>query len=65
MPIHVVDTTLLELVANCMSWAQHPRRKAAPETQMRLNLQSLLPNLVIIDTVGEHDSRSCASGQER
>ena len=57
MPIHVVDTTVLELVANCMDWAQHRRRKAAAKTHMRLNLQSLLPNFVIIDTAGEHDNK--------
>lgn len=57
MPIHVVDTTVIELVANCMDWAQHRRRKAAAKTHMRLNLQSLLPNFVIIDTAGEHDNK--------
>jgi len=46
LPIHVVDTTVIELVANCMDWAQHRRRKAAAKTHMRLNLQSLLPNFV-------------------
>src|SRR5437879_10705394 len=57
MPIHAVDTTVMELVANCMDWAQHRRRKAAAKTHMRLNLQSLLPNFVIIDTAGEHDNK--------
>jgi len=57
VPIHVVDTTVMELVANCMYWAQHRRRKAAAKTHMRLNLQSLLPNFVIIDTAGEHDNK--------
>jgi len=57
MPIHVVDTTVLELVAHCLDWAQHRRRKAAAKTHMRLNLQSLLPNFVIIDTAGEHDNK--------
>ena len=57
MPIHVVDTTVLELVANCMDWAKHRRRKAAAKTHMRLNLQSLLPSFVIIDTAGEHDNK--------
>lgn len=56
MPIHVVDTTVLELVANNMDWAQHRRRKAAAKTHMRLNLQSLLPGFVIVDTAGEHDN---------
>jgi hypothetical protein len=57
VPIHVVDSTVMELVANCMDWAQHRRRKAAAKTHMRLNLQSLLPNFVIIDTAGEHDNK--------
>jgi hypothetical protein len=57
VPIHVVDTTVIELVANCMDWAKHRRRKAAAKTHMRLNLQSLLPNFVIIDTAGEHDNK--------
>jgi len=57
MPIHVVDTTVLELVAHCMDWAKHRRRKAAAKTHMRLNLQSLLPNFVIVDTAGEHDNK--------
>jgi hypothetical protein len=56
LPIHVVDTTVMELVANCMDWAQHRRRKAAAKTHLRLNLQSLLPSFVIIDTAGEHDN---------
>src|SRR6266487_5422834 len=42
MPIHVVDTTVMELVANSMDWAKHRRRKAAAKTHLRLNLQSLL-----------------------
>ena len=57
MPIHVVDTTVMELVANCMDWAKHRRRKAAAKTHMRLNLQNLLPSFVIIDTAGEHDNK--------
>ena len=57
VPIHVVDTTVMELVANCMDWAQHRRRKAAAKTHMRLNLQSLLPSFVIVDTAGEHDNK--------
>src|SRR5229473_3010807 len=57
LPIHVVDTTVMELVANCMDWAKHRRRKAAAKTHMRLNLQSLLPNFVIVDTAAEHDNK--------
>lgn len=57
VPIHIVDTTVIELVANAMDWAKHRRRKAAAKTHLRLNLQSLLPQCVIVDTAREHDSR--------
>jgi hypothetical protein len=57
MPIHVVDSTTLELVANSMDWAKHRRRKAAAKTHMRLNLQSLLPGFVIVGTAAEHDNQ--------
>jgi hypothetical protein len=56
MPIHVIDSTTMELVANCMDWARHRRRKAAAKTHLRLNLQSLLPGFVIVDTAAEHDN---------
>jgi hypothetical protein len=56
LPIHVIDSTTMELVANCLDWAQHRRRKAAAKTHLRLNLQSLLPGLVIVDTAAEHDN---------
>ena len=55
-PIHIVDTTVIELVANALDWAKHRRRKAAAKTHMRLSLQSLLPQCVIIDTAREHDN---------
>jgi hypothetical protein len=57
VPIHIVDTTVMELVASCMDWAQHRRRKAAAKTHMRLNLQSLLPEFVLVDTAAEHDNK--------
>jgi hypothetical protein len=57
MPIHVIDSTTLELVANCLDWAKHRRRKAAAKTHLRLNLQSLLPSFVIVDTAAEHDNK--------
>jgi Transposase DDE domain/Domain of unknown function (DUF4372) len=57
MPIHVIDSTTMELVANCLDWARHRRRKAAAKTHMRLNLQSLLPSFIIVDTAAEHDNK--------
>lgn len=56
-PIHVIDASTIELVANAMDWAPHRRRKAAAKTHLRLNLQSLLPGFVVVDTAGEHDNR--------
>lgn len=57
MPIHVLDSTVLELVANSLDWARHRRRKAAAKTHMRLNFQCLLPAMVVVDTAAEHDNR--------
>jgi hypothetical protein len=55
--IHVVDSTTIQLVARCMDWAKHRRRKAAAKCHVRLNLQSFLPRFAIVDTAGEHDNR--------
>jgi hypothetical protein len=54
--IHVVDSTTIQLVARCMDWAKHRRRKAAAKCHVRLNLQSLLPHFAIVDTAREHDN---------
>ena len=54
--IHVVDSTTIQLVANCLDWAKHRRRKAAAKCHLRLNLQSFLPRFAIVDTAGEHDN---------
>src|SRR5690606_42046936 len=50
--IHAMDSTTIELVANCMDWAQHRRRKAAAKCNLRMYLQRLLPQSVIIVTAG-------------
>lgn len=55
--IHAIDSTTIQLVANCMDWAKHRRRKAAAKCHLRLNLQSFLPQCAIIDTAKFHDSR--------
>jgi Transposase DDE domain/Domain of unknown function (DUF4372) len=55
--IHVVDATVIQLVANCLDWARHRRRKAAAKLHLRLNLQSFLPNFVVVDTARENDNR--------
>ncbi len=55
--IHAVDSTVMELVANCLNWAKHRRRKAAAKMHLRLGLQSFLPTFAIVDTAGEHDNK--------
>jgi len=54
--IHVVDSTTIQLVARCLDWAKHRRRKAAAKCHVRLNLQTFLPRFALVDTAGEHDS---------
>lgn len=34
--IHVVDSTTIQLIANCLDWAKHRRRKAAAKMHLRL-----------------------------
>jgi PAS domain-containing protein len=55
--IHVVDTTTIQLVANCIDWARHRRRKAAAKLHLRLDLQSFLPKFAIVDTASHGDGR--------
>jgi hypothetical protein len=55
--IHVVDATVIQLVASCLDWAKHRRRKAAAKCHMRLSLRSMLPGFVVIDAAREHDIR--------
>jgi len=55
--IHVVDATTIQLVANCMDWARHRRKKAAAKMHMRLDLQSFLPRFAVIDTARQSDSK--------
>jgi hypothetical protein len=54
--IHLIDATTIQLVANCMDWAKHRRRKAGIKCHCRLNMQSYLPSFVIIDTAAEHEN---------
>ena len=55
--IHAVDSTVIQLVANCMDWAKHRRRKAAAKMHLRLDLHSFLPSFVVVDTAAHHDNK--------
>ncbi len=54
--IHIVDSTTIALIASCMDWAKHRRRKAAAKCHMRLDLQTFLPRFAIVDTARHSDS---------
>lgn len=55
--IHLVDSTTIQLVANCLDWAKHRRRKAAAKCHLRLDLQSFLPRFAVVDTARDSDSK--------
>jgi hypothetical protein len=46
--INVVDSSTIQLMANCLDWAKHRRRKAAAKMHLRLDLQSFLPAFVVV-----------------
>jgi hypothetical protein len=54
--IYAVDSTTIQLVANCIDWARHRRRKAAAKCHMQLNLQTFLPQFAIVKEASTHDS---------
>jgi len=55
--IHLVDSTTIPLIASCLDWAKHRRRKAAAKCHLRLDLQSFLPRFAIVDTARQHDAK--------
>lgn len=54
--VHAIDSTTIALLANCMDWAKHRRRKAAAKCHLRLNLQSFLPVCAVIEEASHHDA---------
>ena len=55
--IHLVDSSTIPLIASCMDWAKHRRRKAAAKCHVRLDLQSFLPRFAIVDTARHNDAK--------
>jgi hypothetical protein len=55
--IHLVDSTAIPLIASCLDWARHRRRKAAAKCHLRLDLQSFLPRFAIVDTARHNDNK--------
>jgi hypothetical protein len=54
--IYAIDSTTIQLVANCIDWAKHRRRKVAAKCHMQLNLQTFLPKFAIVKEASTHDS---------
>lgn len=54
--INLVDSTTIQLFANCMDWAKHRRRKAAAKCHMILDAQTFLPRFAIVKSAKSHDS---------
>lgn len=53
--ISAVDSTTIQLFANCMTWAKHRRRKAAAKMHLRLDLQTFLPRFIVVKSAKGHD----------
>ncbi len=47
--VYAIDSTTIQLAANCMDWAKHRRRKAAAKMHVRLNLNTFMPSFVVLD----------------
>jgi hypothetical protein len=54
--IYAVDSTTIQLFANCLDWAKHRRRKAAAKCHMNLDLQTFLPNFAVVKSASSSDA---------
>ncbi len=55
--IHIVDSTTIQLIAKCMSWAKHREQKAAAKMHLDLDLKSFLPNFAIVNRAKDSDPK--------
>lgn len=55
--INVIDSSTMKLVANCLDWAKHRRRKAAAKLHLRLDLGSFLPKFALVKSAGSNDAK--------
>ena len=54
--IRALDATTIELVANCMDWAKHRRKKAAAKIHMSLDVLTFTPSMVIVEPGNTHEA---------
>ena len=52
---HVVDSTIIQLIAKCMNWAKHSHQKAAAKMHLDLDLNFFLPNFAIVNRAKDSD----------
>jgi hypothetical protein len=54
--INIVDSTTIQLFANCIDWAKHRRRKAAAKCHMLLDALTFLPRFAVVGSAKSHDA---------
>jgi hypothetical protein len=54
--INLVDSTTIQLFANCMDWAKHRRRKAAAKCHMLLDARTFLPRFALVKGAKSSDA---------
>jgi len=54
--INLIDSTTIQLFANCMNWAKHRRRKAAAKCHMLLDAETFLPRFAVVRSAKSHDA---------
>ena len=54
--IYAIDSSTIQLVANCLDWAKHRRRKAAAKIHLNLDLTKFLPSVAIVKAANTHDA---------
>ena len=54
--VRAIDSTTIELIAKCMEWAKHRKRKAAAKLHMVLDIATFLPIRIVADAAKPHDS---------
>ncbi len=54
--INLLDSTTIQLFANCMDWAKHRARKAAAKCHMVLDVRTFLPRFAVVKGADSQDS---------
>ena len=52
------DSTTIQLTANSLDWAKHRCRKAAAKAHTGLNMQSFLPEVIIVKSAKDSDPKT-------